>query len=283
MGHLYFLLGLGALVLLAFLISLYKTAARRYRLPYVADPVLFTPAQLAFLAVLRRAVGKNYLVYGRVRAADVIAPRRRLDRRTRRCAWERLAERRFDFLVCRADTSAIVCAVNLAPRSRLRRGIPRDALDRICAAAGLPLVRFRESDVYSAAEIAKRVRVALKAVPAVESAPSEQALADDLDGLDDLGEILVADDRRAAHARSRLSLRRPAETGTHKPAPARPAPAKPVALKSASGRPVPQAAPLEAPRLEPQSIGAGDIDLGPSFRIDGDLDEEDRPARRGRA
>jgi hypothetical protein len=280
LGHLYFLLGLGAFALLGLLVGLYKRWAPRYRLPYVASPVLFNVAQIAFLAVLERAVGRDYRVYGRVRVADIVAPRRRLDRRTRRRAWDRLDGRRFDFLVCRADTGAIACAVNLAPRSRLRRGVARDALDRICAAAGLPLVRFRESETYATAQIREQVMAAIQAAAkaSVDAVSVLAEPADDLDDLDDLGEILVADDRRAASARTRLPLRRPIAAVPDRSTQIRPVPIKPEAAK-----PAPATQPVEPPRLEPRLTGGGDIDLGPSFRIDGDLDEEDHPqARRNR-
>lgn len=247
LGHLYFLLGLGAIAALALTVSLYRSIRRRYRLPYVADTALYSPGQMAFLAVLERALGPGYRVFGPVHAADAIEVRRRLDRRTRRRAWERLADRRFDFLVCHARSSAIACAVNLAPRSRvLGRGVPRDALDAICAAAGLPLIRFREAESYSVVEIEERVLCAIQAAgrglpPAPQAQPAHDPDA-----------VVVADDRQ-----------------------------RPLALRRLVPPEAPPPAPLP-PRLEPTLSGTGDIDLGPSFRIDGDLEEEERPPRRRR-
>lgn len=164
MGHFYVLLGL--FILLAALATwrLVQGLRRGRRLPYVADPVLFSPEQRRFLEVLERAVGKGYRVYGMVRVADVVGLRPKLDRRSRQRAYERLGDRRFDFLVCTQSNTAIACAVNLAPKSRLRSRAPRDGLDRVCAAAGLPFVRFRESDAYSVLEIEERVFGAMHAV-----------------------------------------------------------------------------------------------------------------------
>jgi hypothetical protein len=283
LGHLYFLLGLGAFALLAFLYSLYKSLAHRYRMPYEADPVLFSPAQIVFLRALERAVGPGYRVFGRVRAVDIVAPRRRLDRRTRRRAWERLGGRRFDFLVCQAKTSAIACAVNLAPRSRLRRAPPRDALDRICAAAGLPFVRFRESDGYSVTEIEGRVLAAIQAAGTGlrEAEPARSGPADDPGELPDLREAIVAEDRRSGAGRGRPSIRRPARGVQAGSAPAQSANTGANA-EAAPARPALVAPPIEPPRLEPTLTSAGDIDLGPSFRIDGDLDEDEPRARRRR-
>ncbi len=163
MEHFYFLIGLGLFVLLAALLSLSKSLKRRRQLPYVVDATLFNPAQRAFKAVLERAVGKEYEIHGKVRAADVMSVRPGLSRRDRESAYDRLGDRCFDFLVCRRESTAIVCAVNLTARSRLRKRPPTDALDRVCAAAGLPLLRFRESDVYSVVEVEERIFAAIQA------------------------------------------------------------------------------------------------------------------------
>jgi hypothetical protein len=292
LGHFYFLLGIGALALLAIALGIRKSLARRYRLPYVADRVLFSPAQLGFLRVLERALGKDYRVFGRVRAMDAIDLRRRLDRRTKLRAWERLARHRFDFLVCHARTSEIACAINLAPPSRLRRGVPRDSLDSICEAAGLPFLRFREAERYSQAQIGERVLGAIRAAgkdvrepparPATVSALGPEEIRD----LESLGRISIPEDRRPERLRRSSEIARPA-------APlAQAEPAKPLTsdraverqvAASAAPPPVPPPAPEALPRIEPKILGYGDIDLGPSFRIDGDLDDDEpRAHRRGR-
>ncbi|HYN79441.1 MAG TPA: DUF2726 domain-containing protein [Lamprocystis sp. (in: g-proteobacteria)] len=273
LGYFYVLLGLGALVLLAFLLSLRKRFGRRYRLPYVVDAILFNPSQRAFLAVLERAVGRDYRIYGRVRAVDVIGLRHRprLDRAGRRRALAPLWDRQFDFLVCAARTGAICCAVNLAPRSRLRRGPYRDALDRICAAAGLPFVRFVESDDYAAAEIGERLATAMQSrrLPAesvVEPPPvkvSDEVPEELQEALHGLAAVIGGADRDS----------RP------DPIPARPG-------LAASPKPLPSAtvAPLATgigTRVEPTLVGPddADLDLGPAFSIDDDLDEDDQPLR----
>ena len=264
LGYFYVLLGLGALVLLAFLLSLRKRFARPYRLPYVADAYLFTPAQRAFLAVLERAVGPDYRVFGRVRAVDVIGLRRRprLDRANRRRASARLWDQPFDFLVCTARTGAICCAVNLAPRSRLRREPFHDALDRICAAAGLPFLRVVEAEVYSVTEIAARVTAAIgsrrppaEPVDQPPAAMSEGVPTEVQDALHELSAVIVADDR---------GPRRP-------PLQARPMPD--AAVPAASGAAI---------RVEPPLVQHDDaeLDLGPAFHIDDvHLDDDDGPVR----
>ena len=267
MGHFYFLLGLGGLLLLAFGLNLHRRFGRRARLPYVADETLFTPPQRAFLAALEEALGPEYRVYGRVRVAEVIALRPRLDRAARRRAWALLGDRQFDFLVCSAATSALACAVNLAPRSRRRRPPPQDTLDCICDAAGLPFVRFREADHYAAAQLEQSVFGAMQAkaqltpappVPA-RMAPRHRSAAQPLYSLSEV----AVEDAREPHLR-------PVPAPPRVPAqpPARVAPA-PAALTA-----------VETPRIEPILAGHGDLDPGPAFHIDGGLDDEDdRPLR----
>jgi len=179
MGHFYVLLALTALVLMALVLSVRPYVSRRYRWPYLADPTFLSPDQQTFLRHLETLLGEDYRIHGRVHAADVIGIDRRLGRRWRERADRQLGERVFDFLICRAASGAIGCAVALSPPSRWRAAPGRDRLDAICAAAGLPLVRFRVAEHYDAAAIGRAVLGAMgdlesqarTAVPRLDSRP----------------------------------------------------------------------------------------------------------------
>jgi len=270
-GYFYFFLGLGALVLLAFLLSLLRRFGRRHRLPYVLDQALFSPAQQAFLPVLERAIGKGYRVYGKVRVADVLGVRPRLGGPARRRAIERLGEGRFDFLVCTAETSTITCAINLSPRSRLGRRPPRNKLDRICHAARLPFVRFREGDRYSVVEIEEQVFSAMQAVrlKAKKAEPPKQETEEALGSLS----AAISSDQAASRTGSKAHRWIPAIHAKGK----RPtAAAKPGAGSSSasSGR--------TDPVLAPVVSADADVDEGPKFHIEGNLELEERPMRLGK-
>jgi hypothetical protein len=258
MAHFYFLLGLGAVAFLAFLLSVRRSLRSRFRLPYSADKTLFTPAQRAFKSVLEQAVGTDYRVYGRVRMADIIGLQAGLSRREQERAQVRLGARSFDFLICTPDTTAIVCAVNLSPRSR-RRKPPRDGVDQICTAARLPYVRFRESAVYSLADIADQIFAAMR--------PRGVGPRD--------GEIHPADAAAVLHGLSAVILDSDAETAGRRRPPAtsrrpgsRPSPAQPVWSDPAQSR-------LQS-RREPSILD--DIDAGSAHWSDGDP-EDARSAR----
>lgn len=271
-GHFYVLLGLGALVLLTFAWSLVRRFGRRHRLPYVADQTLFSPEQQAFLPVLERALGRGYRVYGKVRVADVLGVRPRIGRQARRRAYARLGARRFDFVVCTAGTSAIACAVNLSSRSRLGRRPPRDGLDRICAAARLPFVRFREGDRYSVVEIEEQVFGAMHALR-LQTKDSEPPRAETQQALEHLSAAISRDQE------GEKAVGKPRWRGRAMPAKARGSgpggkpEAGPASVRSERTEPV----------LAPVLSAVAEVDEGPKFRIDGDLELDDRPHRLGKS
>ncbi|NEV64150.1 DUF2726 domain-containing protein [Thiorhodococcus minor] len=261
MGHFYFLLTLGAVVLVAFLLSVRRGVKRRLQLPYVLDPGLLRPSQRAFKAVLERALGKQHEIYVKVHAIDVIGLRPRLSRREQELALARLGDRRFDFLICSRETTAILCAVNLAPRSRLRKQPPRDALDRVCAAAGLPLVRFRESEHYSVVDIEEQIFSAMQAQGA--AARGDAVSVEETDAaLQDLSRAVIDEPRASGRRPPRLAS---AASGARSALASRPA-------EGARGEAEPRRPKRRAPTLgshEPHVV-----EEGPSFRIDGDLDDD---------
>ncbi len=252
MEHFYFLIALGVIVVLLVLLSFVNTLKRHMRLPYVVDEALFSRPQRAFKGVLERAVGKDYQIYGKVRAVDVIGLKPQLSRREQDRALERLGERCFDFLVCARQTDAIVCAVNLAPRSRLRKLPPKDGLDRICAAARLPFVRFYERKVYSVVEIKEQIVAALQGRDRTASVDE-----------------LVQEDASAA-----LNERSAAIDEKRRPASQR--------VLSAPGQTLPDERAVRAQpmrRRDPIIQNHHVVDDGPTFKIAQDLDDHSLESR----
>lgn len=287
MGHFYFLLSLGALLLLALGLSLHRRFGRRGRFPYVGATTLFAPRELALLAALETALGPDYRVFGRVRAVDVIGLHRRLDRATRRRALTHLWAHRFDFLVCTARGNQIAAAVNLAPVSRFGRPPARGALDRLCAAAGLPFVRVREADAYDPGTLAGLLHTAMarhppapaRAAAAPPDAPPERAPEPTTQRLT----AVSLEDAREPRLRPFRPPPAPAAAAPGPtPGPAMPAPMPESAPKSAPKRVLPAILAEPPPRREPTLAPDGDLDPGPAFHIGGQLgDEDDRPRRAG--
>lgn len=147
-------LGLGVLALLIILIA-YLTRQRIDPYPYTPADALFTPAERAFLSVLDRAVGAEHRVFGKVRIADLARPQKGMDYSNHLRALNRVAAKHLDYVVCRTDTLAAVCAVELNDRSH--QNPKRQARDvfvqGVCHRIGLPLLQIPAQRQYNLADI----------------------------------------------------------------------------------------------------------------------------------
>lgn len=156
------LLALVAIVALARRMSRNAAATALYE----RRSALLTPAERSFFGVLEQALAKQRRVFAQVRMADVLVPRVGVSRAARWRAFNAVAQKHIDFVVCDRDTLEIHCLVELddgSHRSSDRR--KRDAfLDRVCASARLPLLRFPASAGYSV----RSVRAALAEVIAID-------------------------------------------------------------------------------------------------------------------
>ena len=125
-------------------LALFQHSRKRKHSTYKMGPPLFSPAERSFLGTLDQAVGGTYRVFGKVRVADVLAPSNETDSKRWRAAFNRIAAKHFDFVICSVDDLKIVCAVELddsSHGSKLRTA--RDAfLAEACEQSGLPLLRI---------------------------------------------------------------------------------------------------------------------------------------------
>lgn len=253
MQHLYALLGLTAVLLLLLLGNLWVWLRARARHPYRLDAVLLSPAQRVFLTQLERALGREYRVFARVAAAEIIEIDSRLDRRRRARAAERLEPHLFDFLICTRDTSTIVCAVKLEARAGWFRQPARRGLERLCAAVGLPILVFGEKEDASLTEIEARVFGAMNAMR-VRHTRDEPSADEALAALRGLQHAMAADETGGRAAAPGNPIRR-AFRSDRRPFTRTPLEA---ASKGASAASV---------RAEPRLGWDEELDLGPEVRI----------------
>ena len=155
-GPLLLALGIGLVTLVA-LVALRALFGVGRRFPYERCPALFTPAERAFLLALRRAAGSDFVVFGKVRLADIIRPRGPLSRQRYFQALGRVTSKHIDFALCDPRTFEIVVAIELDDRTHQtdRRRRERDVfVEGALAAAGVPLLRVpvqRGYDVHALA------------------------------------------------------------------------------------------------------------------------------------
>ncbi len=145
--------------------------------PYMQIPALFTPAERSFLGVLDQAVGEQYRIFGKVRIADVIEPRKGLDKGKRQTAFNKIQSKHFDFLLCAKNDLSILCAIELDDKShKQRKRQERDHfLGNACRAAGVPLLHIPAQHGYTVHELRSRIYDSLESVTLKSPEPQPKA------------------------------------------------------------------------------------------------------------
>lgn len=156
--------GLAALLALLLLRALFFGFGRRF--PYERREALFTPAERAFLVALRRAIGSDYLVFGKIRLGDIIQPRGPLSRQRYFQALGRVTSKHVDFALCDPRTLEVVLTIELDDRTHQTdpRRRERDVfIEGALGAAGVPLLRVPVQRGYDLEELQARIDSALQA------------------------------------------------------------------------------------------------------------------------
>ena len=124
---------------------------------------LFSAAERSFFGVLIQAVDENAQVFGKVRVADVITPRKNGSKSDWQKAFNKVSRKHFDYLLCDKNDLSVLCAIELNDRShnsRVRK--ERDQfLESACKSADIPLVQVSAKAAYSIAEIQSCISVYL--------------------------------------------------------------------------------------------------------------------------
>lgn len=147
--------------------------------PYKQRIALFTPAERSFLGVLDQAVGEQYRIFGKVRVADVIQPRKGLDNSRHQTALNRIQSKHFDFLLCARSDLSILCAIELDDKSH---GTPerkkRDHfLENACRASDLPLLQLPAQHGYTVRDLRSRIYDSLESVTVKTAKPQPREAA----------------------------------------------------------------------------------------------------------
>ncbi len=122
---------------------------------YVLKPKLLSIAERSFFGVLSQAVGKEGVVFAKIRVADVLQPRKGLDKSTRQKAFNRISAKHFDYVICNPGTLEAVLAIELDDKShQSKTAAARDEVKNSASkSAGFPLIRIKAKRVYSLQEI----------------------------------------------------------------------------------------------------------------------------------
>lgn len=128
------------------------TGAVATRLPYRVRDDFLSPAEIAFFKVLQLAVGPSYLIFAKVRLADIFY----VPNRNANLGHEnRIRQKHIDFLLCHPDSLRPVLGIELDDSSHQRpTRRQRDHLVAgVFAAADLPLRRIPARRTYDVKEL----------------------------------------------------------------------------------------------------------------------------------
>ena len=152
MDSLFVIVGIAIIIVVLLSLILKKSSDSKY--PYTKFDALFTPAERSFLGVLQQAVNDNYFVFGKVRVADVLTPKKDL-KKGWQTAFNKIAKKHFDYILCDKNDLSFICAIELNDRSHnSKKRKERDAfLEGACQSADLPLLQVTARASYNVQEI----------------------------------------------------------------------------------------------------------------------------------
>jgi len=157
--------------LIALVLLMIRAFSRRggkaTKYPYQRHSALFSPDDRVFYRTLKEAVGDEYEIFGKIRVADIVLPKKGASRNDARLAFSPIAGRHFDFVLCDKSNLTVICAIQLRDKANptQRAEDQNNPLKTVCEAVGLPFVRCDIKADYSIGEIREKLKGALRKEP----------------------------------------------------------------------------------------------------------------------
>jgi very-short-patch-repair endonuclease len=131
--------------------------------PYQRKDYLLSKGERAFFDVLQVAVGRDFLLFSKVRLADLIFVRSGTEKR--QSHFNRIQSKHVDFVLCSRDLVRPILAIELDDASHdFQDRQDRDSfLDSALAAAGLPIYHVKARANYDANAVRAAINGKLKA------------------------------------------------------------------------------------------------------------------------
>jgi hypothetical protein len=130
---------------------------------FQAQPDFLTAAERSFYGALRLAVQDKYVIFAKVRAADVVRPGKRESRSNWKSDFNRIALKHVDFVLCHPDTLKVLSVIELDDSSHrtLERGIRDDLIDSAMKSAGIPILRVPAKHSYAPTQLREQLTMIL--------------------------------------------------------------------------------------------------------------------------
>ncbi|QSV15467.1 DUF2726 domain-containing protein [Photobacterium ganghwense] len=142
---------------------------------------LLTPAERSFYGVLSTCLKDDYLIFCKVRIADVIKPVSGLNRSEWQRAFNKISSKHLDFVICDKKDLSILCAVELNDSSHEKATrAKRDAfVSKSLESAGVSFTEFSAKKSYSISDVSERLSTYLKDADKSVKKSEMDSVADD--------------------------------------------------------------------------------------------------------
>jgi len=147
-------------LLASFLIIFYKAKTSKW--PYLKKDSLLTEAEKKFYFVLSEIIGDNYLIFSKVRMADLLyLPK--MNNSDYYHYQNKIQSKHVDFLLCDKENIKPLLVLELDDSSHLKIDrILRDTLvDKIFENAQIPILHIKNSTAYDKASLLNQIKTTL--------------------------------------------------------------------------------------------------------------------------
>lgn len=152
------ILGIVVFIIIALMIQVKNktgNSSQTNEYAYTKQDALFSPAERSFLGVLQQAIGSDAQIFGKVRVADVITPKKGATKSDWQKAFNKISGKHFDFILCNKEDLSIICAIELddASHNSKTRQKRDQFLEEACKSSSLPLIQIPAKSSYNINEI----------------------------------------------------------------------------------------------------------------------------------
>jgi hypothetical protein len=151
-----------------------RTLQSQSGVSYEAAPALLSPAERSFFGVLQQAMSSDYLIFAKVRLADIVRPVQSPSRSGWQSAFNRITGKHVDFVLCDSLHLEVLAVIELDDKThqRFERGTRDGLVNSALADAGIPVLRIPARQTYSPSHIREQV-LALFANAKAEEPPAK--------------------------------------------------------------------------------------------------------------
>ncbi|MDN3679228.1 DUF2726 domain-containing protein [Vibrio tapetis subsp. quintayensis] len=148
------------IVLVAFFMMYMRYFAKNYEpitYPYKKVGRLLSQSESAFYNALIAAVDNKAVVFSKVHMADVVTPPVGKNKKRWAAAFNRIARKHIDFVICRPGTLEVLCVIDFNDGSQLdkTKAEREKLLIHVCKTAGIPLIGANSKYSYQVGRLRK--------------------------------------------------------------------------------------------------------------------------------